>query len=125
MWRRQAAWLATAAWLAAGTLVGSGSVWAQGARPTATAAPRAGPPPVGRYGGELCVSTAGAPAHCGPVALQFQRGALRLQVSDLVYRLQFRIPKTQMRMVLMHGLRFTDPDKDVRYEVRWTAPSQR
>jgi hypothetical protein len=106
------------------------------APPVATSASHSGPPPAGRYNGQLCVSTAGAAEQCGPVVLQFQSGGARVQVSDLVYHLNWRVPKTQMLLVLMHGsvqvdeflteglwskqsLRFKDPDKDVRYEVRW------
>jgi len=109
---------------------------------TATAVPQAGPPPAGRYNGYMCVSTGGAAEQCGPVALQFQSGVARVQVSDLVYHLNWRAPKTQMLLVLMHGsvqvdefftegawskqsLRFNDPDKDVRYEVRWEAGTRR
>ena len=96
----------------------------------------AAPPAPGRYAGQLCVSTSGAPAQCGPVALLFQRGKLRMQFSDLVYTLEQQAPSAQLRLVLMHNhvqidefltrgewlarsLRFKDPDKDVRYEVRW------
>jgi hypothetical protein len=108
--------------------------------PAALATPNAtspsGPPAPGRYAGQLCVSTSGAPAQCGPVAVVSRHGKLRVQFSDLVYTLEHQVPKTQMRLVLMHShvqidefltqgewlgrsLRFKDPDKDVRYEVRW------
>jgi hypothetical protein len=115
---------------------GAGSASTQASRTQ-----RDGPPPAGRYDGQLCVSTAGATEQCGPVALKFQTGAAHVQFSDLVYQLRWRVPQTQMALVLMHGsvqidgfvtealwlkqsLRFNDPDKDVRYEVRWkpTAP---
>jgi hypothetical protein len=135
-----ATWLAAATWIVVGGAAavdarGAGSV-GSAARPVATSVPRNGPPPAGRYGGQLCVTPSGASEQCGPVALLFQRGTVRVQVSDLAYHLTWRAPKTPMRMVLMHGsvqvdefvtegqwakqtLRFKDPDKDVHYEVRW------
>lgn len=109
-------------------------------RSVATPLDRTGPPPPGRYEGQLCVSTAGAPMSCGPAQLQFQRGTVWVQVSDLVYRLQ--LASSQTEVVLMHGelpidqfvadyfwaprtIGFGDMEKDVRYEVHWDVPSTR
>ncbi|MFY7942106.1 MAG: hypothetical protein ACOVOX_14470 [Burkholderiaceae bacterium] len=140
-WGVRAAVLTVATWAATGAFGLTDAVGADSAR-VADANKQVGPPPAGRYNGQLCVSTAGAAEQCGPVVLQFQSGGARVQVSDLVYHLNWRAPKTQMLLVLMHGsvqvdeffteglwskqnLRFKDPDKDVRYEVRWEARNHR
>ena len=139
--RIHAVWLAAAIWVAAGALGPTDAFGADGAR-AAASMQQAGPPPAGRYNGQMCVSSGGAQEQCGPVALQFRNGVARVQVSDLVYHLNWRAPKTQMLLVLMHGsvqvdefvteglwskqsLRFKDPDKDVRYEVRWEEVHRR
>lgn len=135
-------WLTFAIWIVVGSTAAGDALGAERSRspaaPVATTASRAGPPPVGRYDGQLCVTTTAASEQCGPVTLQFQRGRARVQVSDLVYHLSWRVPQTQMLLVLMHGsvqvdefvtegqwskqaLSFKDSDKDVRYEVRWEA----
>jgi hypothetical protein len=138
-WHRRAVSLAAAAWVATAALGLSEARGADGVRHVATSTQRSGPPPAGRYEGQLCVSTAQATENCGAVAVQFQSGAARVKVSDLVYHLQWRAPQTQMQLVLMHGsvqvdqfvteglwskqtLRFKDPDKDVFYELRWKRP---
>lgn len=106
------------------------------AQPVVAADKPSSTPAPGRYDGSLCVSTGSNKPQCGPVALLLQPHLLRIQVSDLVYTLELQAPTTNMRLVLMHGhvqideflthgqwqgrsLRFKDPDKDVRYEVRW------
>ena len=115
---RRAAWLAAAALLLA-------------AAASAQAAPAAGD-----YEAQLCVVLAEQPASCGPVQARLGRTALRLQVSDLVYRLQLH--SSQLDVTLMHGtmqidgftaaydwqgrtLRFADVDKNARYEVQLGA----
>ena len=128
--------------VAAGAFGLTDAVGADSARAASAPTQRMGPPPEGRYSGQMCVSAGRGAEQCGPVALQFQKGAARVQVSDLVYHLNWRAPKTQMLLVLMHGsvqvdefvteglwskqnLRFKDLDKDVSYEVRWEAPDRR
>ena len=140
-WGARAAALTVATWVTTGALGLTDAVGADSAR-AAVATKQVGPPPAGRYNGQLCVSTSGAAEQCGPVVLQFQSGGAQVQVSDLVYHLHWRAPKTQMLLMLMHGsvqvdefvteglwskqnLRFKDPDKDVRYEVRWEALNRR
>jgi hypothetical protein len=94
------------------------------------------PPAAGRYPGQLCVQTGDGPAQCGPAELEFRPGRVRVQVSDIGYRLKLR--SSQADVVLMHGavqidefiadyhwepqsLHFSDADKGVGYEVRWTG----
>ncbi|XVJ68301.1 MAG: hypothetical protein HEQ39_00600 [Rhizobacter sp.] len=141
-WHHLAMSFATAAWLATGVLGLPHAVGAESARAGTAPTQKFGPPPAGRYNAQLCVSTAAAAGQCGPVALQFQSGGARVQVSDLVYHLNWRAPNKQMLLVLMHGrvqvdefvteglwsqqsLSFKDPDKDVRYEVRWEVVNRR
>ena len=100
----------------------------------AAAAP-APPTPPGRYAGELCVATRpeAAPS-CGAAEVEIAAGPLVLvRVADIVYRLA--LGSDRLDLQTMHGpmqidefrtayawqgttLRFNDPDKDVRYEVR-------
>ena len=108
---------------AAGALAG---VWAL----AALAAPTAG-----RYGAELCVTTAAsATPGCGPAEVELQAsGSARVRISDISYRLQLK--SSQVDVVLMHGgmqideftapyewvgntLQFIDTDKRARYELR-------
>jgi hypothetical protein len=93
-------------------------------------------PAIGRHAGQLCVTTASAEPGCGPAQLDLRpRGRLSVRVDDLVYRLQLH--SSQVEVVLMHGfvevdeftvpyewsgnlLTFTDDERKVRYEVRFT-----
>jgi hypothetical protein len=113
---------------------------AAGLAAMASAAAATAAPAPGRYDGELCVRTAAAEPGCGPAAATLgANGELRLQLSDIVYRLKLR--SSQLDMVLMHGnmqidgfsatyewqgdvLVFADPDKAVSYRVR-LAPRKR
>jgi hypothetical protein len=134
----------TTAWTAVFVLSGATALEdvnaAAAPRYIATPQERTGPPPPGRYEGQLCVSTAGAPLSCGPAQLQFQSNTVWVQVSDLIYRLQLHSGQTEV--VLLHGdlpidqfvadyfwaphaMAFGDMEKDVRYEVRWEVPEQR
>ena len=97
--------------------------------PAALAAPAAG-----RYAAELCVTDAAAARNCGPAALQLRRGAARVQVSDIVYRLKLHergradVVMTQGAMQLDEFssdyewdgrlLRFVDLEKRLLYEVQ-------
>ena len=98
------------------------------------AAAFAAPSPPGRYDAELCVATrAGATPTCGAADVEVRSGLVSVRVADIVYNLALR--RDQLDVVTMHGkmqideftspyqweattLVFTDPDKDVRYEVR-------
>jgi hypothetical protein len=80
---------------------------------------------------------AGAEPVCGPAQVEWvNRGRARVRISDVVYVLRLR--DRQVDVVLKQGamqidgfsanrewhgttLRFADPDKDVRYEVRSDA----
>jgi hypothetical protein len=105
----------------------------------AAAAPgQAGSPPPGRYAATLCVVTSanGAPG-CGAAEFDLRPDRrARLQVADIVYRLHLQ--PGQLDVLTMQGLmqidafstayvwqdrmlRFSDPDKGVRYEVRLGA----
>lgn len=100
-------------------------------------------PAAGRYDGQLCVATGDAPAGCGAAIVDVRPGGrLRVQVSDIVYRLELH--SSQVDVVLTQGsmqldeftahcdwnsadrqgatLRFVDTDKNARYEVRVGAP---
>ena len=112
-------------------------VWAGlAASAVAQAVPERRPAP-GRHVGELCVTpAASAEPGCGPAQLDLRpRGRLSVRVDDLVYRLQLH--SSQVGVVLMHGivqvdeftvpyewsgdsLTFTDDQRQVRYEVRFT-----
>ena len=106
------------------------AAWLALAAGAAVAAPSA----PGRYDAELCVATRpeAAPS-CGAADVEVAPGAVVVRVSDIVYRLALR-PR-QLDVATMHGamqidefsaaylwdgttLRFSDADKDVRYEVR-------
>ena len=100
----------------------------------AAAAALAAPSPPGRYDAELCVATRpGSPPTCGAADVEVRSGLVSVRVSDIVYNLALR--RDELDVVTMHGkmqidefsspyqweattLVFTDPDKDVRYEVR-------
>ncbi len=100
----------------------------------ATSAGAAGPAP-GRYDATLCVGTAAAaPATCGAAKFELRPGGrAQVRVADIVYRLHLR--PAQLDVTTMQGtmeidefsttyewqdgrLRFSDDDKNVRYEVR-------
>jgi len=100
----------------------------------AAAAAAAAPAAPGRSEAELCVATRreAAPS-CGAADVEIAAGAISGRVSDIVYRLALR--REQLDVAMMHGamqidefsaaylwegtiLRFSDADKDVRYEVR-------
>jgi hypothetical protein len=99
----------------------------------AAAAAAQAAPPAGDYDAQLCVTVADQAASCGPVQARLACSALRLQVSDIVYRLQLH--SSQLDVTLMHGtmqidgfsapydwagstLRFVDAEKSARYEVQ-------
>jgi hypothetical protein len=101
----------------------------------AAAAAPSTPSAPGRYAAELCVATqAQAPPTCGAADVEIAAGPLVLvRVADIVYRLA--LGSDRLDLQTMHGqiqidefstayawqgttLRFKDPDKDVRYEVR-------
>ena len=104
------------------------------AAPDLWAAPAARPE-AGRHAAELCVSTSGAPASCGPAEVDLRRdGSLRLRIDDIVYRLQLH--SSLVEVVLTHGtvqideftvpyewvgnaLQFSDDDRSARYEIRF------
>lgn len=100
-------------------------------------------PAAGHYDGRLCVATGDAPAGCGTAAVEVRPGGrLRVQVSDIVYRLELH--SSQVDVVLTQGsmqldeftaqydwqsdgrqgatLRFADTEKNARYEVRLGRP---
>jgi hypothetical protein len=104
----------------------------------ATLAPAAATPRVGRYDATLCVSHAAQAPSCGPAKVDVRPGGnVRIQVSDIVYRL--RLSTGQAAVVVTQGamqidefdagtqwsgatLRFADADKQVRYEVQVGQP---
>jgi hypothetical protein len=89
--------------------------------------------PPGAYDARLCVTVGSEPAQCGPVAADVgDGGRVRVQISDIVYRLE--VWDDRLGVSLFHGtmqidgffaryqwsgrmLRFSDPDKDTRYEL--------
>lgn len=91
-------------------------------------------PPAGRYDAQLCVATSPAGPSCGPAEVELRaNGEARVQVADIVYRLQLN--SSQVEVVLMqgtmqldefvanyewigHSLQFVDTQKNARYEVR-------
>ena len=102
---------------------------------TASAVTLAAPAaPPGRYDAELCVATRpGAEPTCGAAEVDVTPTRISVRVADIVYRLALR--PAQLDVATMHGqmqidefsaayewqgttLRFSDADKDVRYEVR-------
>ena len=107
----------------------------------AVAAAAAVPAAPGRYEAELCVATrSDAPPSCGAADVEVAPGAIAVRVADIVYRLAIR--REQLDVATMHGamqidefsaaylwegtvLRFSDADKDVRYEVRIGARKAR
>lgn len=99
---------------------------------SAAAAPREG-----RYEARLCVATrAGAVPACGPADVEVRRdGRLDVRVADIVYRVAPH--DGRLGVTTLHGLmkidefdapyawagevlRFSDPAKDVRYELHLT-----
>lgn len=99
-----------------------------------------GAPTDGHYEGELCVATGSNPPSCGPADVKLSSGFAQVQVSDIVYRLSMTAGR--LDLVLMHGtmqidgfsapftwddrvLRFEDPDKPVRYRIRFADPTPR
>jgi len=104
---------------------------------SAFAAVSEGRPAVGRHTATLCVATSAAEPSCGPAQVDLRRnGSARVQVDDVVYRLQLH--SSQVEVVLMHGamqvdeftvpyewvgrsLQFRDDERHVRYEVRFPA----
>ncbi|MDQ2928579.1 MAG: hypothetical protein ABI330_15165 [Caldimonas sp.] len=103
----------------------------------ASAVASAAPAP-GRYEATLCVRTSEAdPASCGPAVFELRSGGhAQIRVADVVYRLHLRpaqvdVMTMQERVEIdefsafyeWHGkvLTFTDPDKNVRYEVKTGA----
>ncbi len=100
----------------------------------AAAAAAAAPSAPGRYDAELCVATRpqAAPT-CGAADVDVTPGKISVRVADIVYLLALH--PAQLYVETMHGamqidefsaaydwqgttLRFSDADKDVRYEVR-------
>ena len=97
-------------------------------------------PAPGRYDATLCVSSAAQAPSCGPAEVEVRPGGhVRVQVSDIVYRL--RVGSGQAAVVVTQGamqidefdtgaawaggsLRFADPQKRVGYEVQ-LGPSKR
>jgi hypothetical protein len=89
--------------------------------------------PPGAYDALLCVSVSAGEPRCGNVLADVQgEGRVRVQLSDIVYRLE--VMDDRLGVSLFHGtmqidgffaryqwsgrtLRFTDPDKDTRYEL--------
>ena len=117
---------------ALGVLATLALVAASGSARAAATEPAA--PAPGRYEATLCVSHADETASCGAAELDVgSSGNVRIQVSDIVYRLRLRTGSSAV--VVMHGamqidefatgaewagasLRFTDAEKRVRYEVK-------
>jgi hypothetical protein len=115
---------------------------------TASTALAAGRPPAaapvspatGRYAATLCVANAAQPPSCGPAELDLRAGGkVRVQVSDIVYRLL--VGPGPALVVVMQGamqidefaalarwdgeaLHFADLEKQLRYEVRLGAPKR-
>jgi hypothetical protein len=101
---------------------------------SAGAALAAAPAEPGRYAAELCVATQPqAPPTCGSAEVEVGPGRISVRVADIVY--QLALGPAQVDVATMHGpmqidefsaayrwegatLRFSDVDKDVRYEVR-------
>lgn len=91
----------------------------------------------GLYDAQLCVATqADAPPTCGAAEVQVAGARLSVRVADIVYRLALH--EARLDVETLHGrmqidefsaaydwvgttLRFGDPAKDVRYEVRLGA----
>ena len=103
---------------------------------TTAFAVRAAPavPAAGRYDATLCVNSAAQAPSCGPAELDVRPGGhVRVQVSDITYRL--RVLSGKAAVVVTQGamqidefdtgaewagtsLRFADDEKRVRYEVK-------
>lgn len=91
-------------------------------------------PGPGRHDGQLCVATRpGEAPRCGAAEIEVRGARIDVRVADIVYRLALR--SSQLDVVTTHGslridefsapyewaghvLTFSDPAKDVRYEVR-------
>lgn len=101
----------------------------------AAAGTAVGPAGPGRYAATLCVAAAAsALPSCGAAEFIVLNGSqAQVRVSDIVYRLRLRPPR--LEVLTMHGkmlidefsadyrwndavLRFDDPDKGARYEVK-------
>ena len=115
----------------------SAALIAWAASVAAPAAFAAAPAEPGRYAAELCVAAQpGAAPTCGSAEVEVAPGRISVRVADIVYRLA--LGPAQLDVATMHGLmqidefsaeyrwegptlRFSDVDKDVRYEVRIQA----
>lgn len=108
------------------------------AHPAEAAAPQRAMPSAGRYHAQLCVATTtDGGATCGPAEAELRAGgAASVRVADVVYLL--KLHSSQVEVVLMQGamqldefvadyewagrsLRFSDREKNARYEVRFGA----
>ena len=99
------------------------------------------PPTPGRYAAQLCVSQPAAPASCGAVVVDWQRGErVRVVLDDVRYQLELR--RREVAVVVMHGavqvdeflasyaqtdaaLGFIDSARATHYELRLGAPIKR
>ena len=97
-------------------------------------------PLAGRYEATLCVRNAAQTPSCGPADVDVRPGGqVRVQVSDIVYRL--RVKGSQAAVVVTQGqmqidefdtaaewagtsLHFADDEKQVRYEVQVGQPKR-
>ena len=100
----------------------------------AGASSAAAPVTTGTYDGELCVATsAAAPLNCGAAEVSVGGQQVAVRVSDIVYRLELHartldVVTTHERVQIDEfsaaydwvgrTLRFGDPARDTRYEVR-------
>jgi hypothetical protein len=112
--------------------------FAIGALLSAGIVPAFAAPASGTYDARLCVTQASQAQSCGPAQARLAGRRLRVQVSDIEYRLQLKAQRDSGRLevALMHGtmqidefsapyewigsaLRFNDADKQTRYEVQF------
>ena len=126
---------AVAATLAGAWAFASAFAWAGVGATTAIGATTQAAPAPGRYGGELCVTTAAsATPGCGPAEVELQvGGGAHVRISDISYRLMLK--SSQVDVVLMHGgmqideftspyewvgntLQFSDTERRARYALR-------
>lgn len=127
-------------WIALAGLVGAGAGQAAGGAPGAAASL----PAAGVYAARFC-SAGPAPARgselqCSDAEVEIAAGRVRVQVYDLVYRIQFNTD--ELDLTLSQGptqvdafsapyrwsrgtLGFADTEKGVRYEVQLGAPRTR
>jgi hypothetical protein len=119
--------------LAAIAAIAASTTQAATERPAAADLLGAAATPPGAYDARLCVTVGNEASQCGPVAADVgDGGRLRVQISDIVYRLE--LWDDRLGVSLFHGtmqidgffaryqwsgrtLRFSDPDKDTRYEL--------